>query len=305
MTQHNDENIVNGFKATGLYPFNPDIFQDEAFAPSILSKIQAIPNKIEDLPNESDSEALIQDSLHLLINANISDDDVDNREEGRETSSHPRRISIDSDETVCEDGESNSNLPLLISAAPSNNIVLDEEHQENISDDDIRDREEGRETISHPRKIIDSDETVCEDGESNSNLPFQISAAPSNNIVLEEEHQDPPFLRMVTPEKSQTTPTKSPQPGCSGMQTARPMLPILQSSDTELDYENMFNMQAFLHRQKHPTRIHIYLSDEDDIQKDDKENNIKQNDFEPDDDNPLVNFHIGNQDCFPRTTTYA
>lgn len=32
------ENIINGFRATGLIPFNPDVLPDEAFAPAILTE---------------------------------------------------------------------------------------------------------------------------------------------------------------------------------------------------------------------------------------------------------------------------
>lgn len=32
------ENIINGFRATGLFPFNPDVLPDEAFAPAILTE---------------------------------------------------------------------------------------------------------------------------------------------------------------------------------------------------------------------------------------------------------------------------
>jgi len=30
-------NAVNGFASCGLWPFNPDIFQDEHFAPSMIT----------------------------------------------------------------------------------------------------------------------------------------------------------------------------------------------------------------------------------------------------------------------------
>lgn len=32
------ENIVNGFRATGLYPYNPDAIPTEAYAPSVLTE---------------------------------------------------------------------------------------------------------------------------------------------------------------------------------------------------------------------------------------------------------------------------
>lgn len=36
------DNIVNGFRATGLYPYNPDAIPEEAYAPSVLTEISEI-----------------------------------------------------------------------------------------------------------------------------------------------------------------------------------------------------------------------------------------------------------------------
>ena len=36
------QNAVSGFKASGIYPFNPDVFPETAFAPSSVSERQAV-----------------------------------------------------------------------------------------------------------------------------------------------------------------------------------------------------------------------------------------------------------------------
>lgn len=80
-------NIANGFRATGLYPYNPDAIPEEAFAPSLLSELPN-PTNSENIaalsyePEEQDiSTANVEDSdgsatdtenlpLSLLSNAN-------------------------------------------------------------------------------------------------------------------------------------------------------------------------------------------------------------------------------------------
>lgn len=78
MTQ---ENIVNGFKATGLYPYNPSAIPEEAFAPSILTQ-RELQNEIQNtarcsvtFPNDSDidltdCEDAMNDSPSVLVDEN-------------------------------------------------------------------------------------------------------------------------------------------------------------------------------------------------------------------------------------------
>ncbi|CAK1586662.1 unnamed protein product [Parnassius mnemosyne] len=62
-------NVSNGFRATGLYPNNPDAIPEEAFAPSALSE----------LPNPANSEniAVLSDESgeEEVSTANVEDSD--------------------------------------------------------------------------------------------------------------------------------------------------------------------------------------------------------------------------------------
>lgn len=59
-------NISNGFRATGLYPYNQDVIPEEAFAPSALSE----------LPNPTNSENIADESgAQEISTANVEDSD--------------------------------------------------------------------------------------------------------------------------------------------------------------------------------------------------------------------------------------
>ncbi|XP_045771781.1 uncharacterized protein LOC123871831 [Maniola jurtina] len=62
-------NISNGFRATGLYPYNPDAIPEEAFAPSALSE----------LPNPTNSENIavlsVESGEQEISTANVEDSD--------------------------------------------------------------------------------------------------------------------------------------------------------------------------------------------------------------------------------------
>lgn len=57
-------NITSGFRSTGIYPFNPNIIPDEAFAPSTISRKTA--EAQENLDSSSDNEMPLSD-LRLKI----------------------------------------------------------------------------------------------------------------------------------------------------------------------------------------------------------------------------------------------
>ncbi|KAJ0180927.1 hypothetical protein K1T71_003012 [Dendrolimus kikuchii] len=61
-------NIVNGFKATDLFPFNPEAIPEEAYAPSILTEIPY--SSICEQPKQ-DRRGSISDTDNLLISSEI------------------------------------------------------------------------------------------------------------------------------------------------------------------------------------------------------------------------------------------
>lgn len=68
-------NIVNGFKATGLFPFDPQVIPEEAFAPSVLTEIPCpqtqeplISNSLDD---GTDSDNSNEDHNHQLAGVTV------------------------------------------------------------------------------------------------------------------------------------------------------------------------------------------------------------------------------------------
>ncbi|XP_047535783.1 uncharacterized protein LOC125070127 [Vanessa atalanta] len=76
------DNIVNGFKATGLYPFDPEVIPEEAFAPSALTEL-SIPASSENVI-ASTSHGIVQNTnITQMTGLNVntgseSDSDSDN-----------------------------------------------------------------------------------------------------------------------------------------------------------------------------------------------------------------------------------
>ncbi|CAH2084962.1 unnamed protein product [Euphydryas editha] len=80
-------NIVNGFKATGLYPYNPEAIPEEAFAPSVLSEIpfprnqnQVVQEPKSDTNVDTDSDEN-QPNLDMFVQKHTSrdfGDDIEN-----------------------------------------------------------------------------------------------------------------------------------------------------------------------------------------------------------------------------------
>lgn len=70
-------NISNGFRATGLYPYNPDAIPEEAFAPSALSELPNHTN-IENVPVLSDESGKQEILTANVENSDSSDTDTEN-----------------------------------------------------------------------------------------------------------------------------------------------------------------------------------------------------------------------------------
>lgn len=75
-------NITSGFKATGLYPFNPQAIPETAFAPSILTEAPAPDGAQENAPALEHPHAQASESRDttpsILSEASTPDRDQEN-----------------------------------------------------------------------------------------------------------------------------------------------------------------------------------------------------------------------------------
>ncbi|XP_050298658.1 tigger transposable element-derived protein 1-like isoform X2 [Anthonomus grandis grandis] len=75
------QNLMSGFRVTGIYPFNPDAIEEAAFAPSLLTeKPQERAEAEEDNPLTDDSELSDSDVLPLSILRNQGENQQEQRE---------------------------------------------------------------------------------------------------------------------------------------------------------------------------------------------------------------------------------
>ncbi|XP_053604140.1 uncharacterized protein LOC128671564 [Plodia interpunctella] len=100
-------NISNGFRATGLYPYNPDAVPEEAFAPSALSELP--------IPTNSENMAVLSDEARQTGEQEISTANVEDSDgSGTDTENLPLSLlfknnlnaetphKIDNQSTTCE-----------------------------------------------------------------------------------------------------------------------------------------------------------------------------------------------------------
>ncbi|XP_060807694.1 jerky protein homolog-like [Amyelois transitella] len=71
-------NIVNGFKATGLYPYNPEAIPEEAFAPSVLSEIPYPQNQNQPVQNPKSDANVDTDSDENQHNLDVNTSNLRN-----------------------------------------------------------------------------------------------------------------------------------------------------------------------------------------------------------------------------------
>uniref|UniRef100_A0A2A4K7W9 HTH CENPB-type domain-containing protein n=2 Tax=Heliothis virescens TaxID=7102 RepID=A0A2A4K7W9_HELVI len=69
-------NIVNGFKATGLYPYNPEAIPEEAFAPSVLSEIPYPQNQNQPVQNAKSDANVDTDSDENQHNLDVNTSNI-------------------------------------------------------------------------------------------------------------------------------------------------------------------------------------------------------------------------------------
>lgn len=98
MTQ---ENIINGFRATGLYPFDPSAIPKEAYAPSILTE----------LPVSPENEIQCNSNAHNHNSGFVSPVIVNTADSDCPTNALETQESSDTDVTFCED-EQIKGLPI-------------------------------------------------------------------------------------------------------------------------------------------------------------------------------------------------
>ncbi|CAG9585537.1 unnamed protein product [Danaus chrysippus] len=129
-------NISNGFRATGLYPYNPDAIPEEAFAPSALSELPNPTNSenIGILPDESEEQ---ETSTVNVVDSDESGIDSENLplsllSKNNPNAETPQKTDIQS--TTCEIHELLPNPKFKIVATASRKKSLNYRAQEVTKD---------------------------------------------------------------------------------------------------------------------------------------------------------------------------
>ncbi|CAB3220890.1 unnamed protein product [Arctia plantaginis] len=130
-------NIVNGFKATGLYPYNPEAIPEEAFAPSVLSEIPYPQNQNKPMQNPKSDANVDTDSDDNQRNLDINTSNILDL-----TPDELNVINIDDTLTVTPRTEQCDNLQIFLpqpTALKAQNIsrIVDYSSSTDISENEL------------------------------------------------------------------------------------------------------------------------------------------------------------------------
>ncbi|CAB3239735.1 unnamed protein product [Arctia plantaginis] len=130
-------NIVNGFKATGLYPYNPEAIPEEAFAPSVLSEIPYPQNQNKPMQNPKSDANVDTDSDENQRNLDINTSNILDL-----TPDEFNVINIDDNLTVTPRTEQCDNLQIFLpqpTALKAQNIsrIVDYSSSTDISENEL------------------------------------------------------------------------------------------------------------------------------------------------------------------------
>ncbi|CAB3259083.1 unnamed protein product [Arctia plantaginis] len=130
-------NIVNGFKATGLYPYKPEAIPEEAFAPSVLSEIPYPQNQNKPMQNPKSDANVDTDSDENQRNLDINTSNILDL-----TPDEFNVINIDDNLTVTPRTEQCDNLQIFLpqpTALKAQNIsrIVDYSSSTDISENEL------------------------------------------------------------------------------------------------------------------------------------------------------------------------
>ncbi|KAJ8724447.1 hypothetical protein PYW08_015921 [Mythimna loreyi] len=200
-------NIVNGFKATGLYPYNPEAIPEEAFAPSVLSEIPCPQNQNKqvekpDANTDTDSDEN-QPNFHVNpSNIRVSTPDDFDVDSGNDLNVMPRR------EISSEQYQNMQNYLPSTSELRETNIprIVDYSSSTDFSETEL-------EQAPHNSTLHDSDHSLCASPSIISENVCVVPETPTNK----ESYND---IDMAVP-------------SCSGLQ--RPIRRNYSSDSSDID----------------------------------------------------------------------
>lgn len=113
-------NIISGFRATGIYPLNPDIIPEAAFAPSLITHVEENPlektNNFQNNDNDKASTSTAKDQSYPTTSVNMS-----NKNALQKNRHRPKRCCSDSESSSESDYSVHDNSSDDVSALSSNN----------------------------------------------------------------------------------------------------------------------------------------------------------------------------------------